>query len=299
MEMRGVEAVANTGGRKQSLLTVTHTPGEAGKITYQAPAGRSLLIRSEYRPAAGPNNAFSIRMRLPAATPALTGAKAKVTLTGAGGDYAFDVPSNAGGSLIADGRFHNYTVLLTDTPTVDTSTDPPAVKGAENADFTGKGPYTGFSLIPSTAEASGLDIEFIRIGNIADSSDGDKDCTGQLKPDGAIGIDDNCPLVYNPDQLDGNGDGVGDACEDFDGDNVLNSCDNCPGLGNTNQSDKDSDGLGDVCDDSGDSGGCGVAPGPGDVDDGLTRGALLLCAALAAWGFSRLRRRLRARRGVA
>ena len=299
MEMRGVETVANSGGRKQSLLTVTHTPGEAGKITYQAPTGGSLLIRSEFRPAAGPNNAFTIRMRLPAATPALTGAKAKVTLTGAGGSYAFDVPADPGGSLIADGRFHNYTVLLTDTPAVDTSTDPPTVKGTENTAFTGKGPYTGFSLIPSTLEASGLDIEFIRIGNIADSSDGDKDCTGQLKPDGAIGIDDNCPLVYNPDQLDGNGDGIGDACEDFDGDSVLNSCDNCPGTGNTNQSDKDSDGLGDVCDDSGDSGGCGVAPGPVDGGSGLTRGALLLGAALAAWGFSRLRRRLRARRGVA
>ena len=150
-------------------------------------------------------------------------------------------------------------MLLTDTPTVDTSTDPPTVKGTENTDFTGKGPYTGFSLIPSTAEASGLDIEFIRVANIADSSDGDKDCAGQLKPDGAIGIDDNCPLVYNPDQLDGNGDGIGDACEDFDGDNVVNGCDNCPGLGNTNQSDKDSDGLGDVCDDG--ATGCGVAIG--------------------------------------
>jgi len=187
-------------------------------------------------------------------------------------------------------------VLLTDTPTVDATMDPPVVKAVENTAFTGKS-YTGFSLVPSTVEASGLDIEFIRIGNIVDSSDGDKDCQGQLKPDGAIGADDNCPLVYNPDQLDGNGDGIGDACEDFDGDQVLNSCDNCPGTGNTNQADKDGDGLGDVCDDSGDSG-CGVAPGP-SAPRGLPAGALLIGAAFALWGLTRLRRRLRARRGAA
>ena len=30
------------------------------------------------------------------------------------------------------------------------------------------------------------------------------------------------PKLYNPDQADGNNDGVGDACEDYDGDNKLN-----------------------------------------------------------------------------
>jgi hypothetical protein len=32
--------------------------------------------------------------------------------------------------------------------------------------------------------------------------------------DGVLDIEDNCPLVNNPDQFDGNADGVGDACED-------------------------------------------------------------------------------------
>jgi hypothetical protein len=274
---------------------VTHTPGEGGKITYQAAPGTSLLIRGAFRPAAGPNNAFTVRMRLPAATPSLTQAKAKVTLTGPAGSYAFDVPTNPAGFLIADGRFHNYTVLLTDTPTVDTTTTPPTVNAQENQAFTAND-YTGFILTPSTIEMSNIDIELIRIGNVADASDGDLDCRGQLKPDGAIGADDNCPNLYNPDQLDGNGDGVGDACEDFDGDSVLNGCDNCPGRGNTDQRDSNQNGVGDACDDTGSSGGCGVAPHSSTWP--MTGAVLLIAAAMALLGLTRLRRRQARRRGA-
>ncbi len=72
--------------------------------------------------------------------------------------------------------------------------------------------------------------------------------------DGIADSDDNCPELANPDQADGNGDGLGDACTapppapDRDGDGVPDAWDNCPDLANPDQVDRDGDGLGDVCD---------------------------------------------------
>lgn len=54
--------------------------------------------------------------------------------------------------------------------------------------------------------------------------------------DGVTNLQDNCPLVANPDQADTDGqDGVGDAC------------DNCPAIFNPGQEDSDHDGVGDAC----------------------------------------------------
>ena len=87
---------------------------------------------------------------------------------------------------------------------------------------------------------------------------------------------DNCPYVFNPDQLDFDGDGTGDDCDgDDDGDGVNDPNDNCPFTYNPGQEDIDGDGLGDVCDP--DKDGDGVLndfdncpdifnPGQGDVD---------------------------------
>jgi hypothetical protein len=76
----------------------------------------------------------------------------------------------------------------------------------------------------------------------APGGDGDHDGI----PDGQ----DNCPLVYNPDQTDTDGDGKGDACDDdIDGDGIHNDDDNCPTVANADQADQDGDGIGDACDD--------------------------------------------------
>jgi len=65
---------------------------------------------------------------------------------------------------------------------------------------------------------------------------------------------DNCPLVANENQADGNGNGIGDVCEacaggttDPDRDGVCDPEDNCPTTNNPNQDDFDGDGFGDAC----------------------------------------------------
>ncbi len=100
--------------------------------------------------------------------------------------------------------------------------------------------------------------------------DGDGYCTpGQQ---GECTGEDNCPLVYNPDQADSDGDGAGDACDncpdaanadqaDADDDGAGDACDNCPDTANAEQADADGDGLGDVCDPDRD--GDGIAQGDG------------------------------------
>ena len=106
--------------------------------------------------------------------------------------------------------------------------------------------------------------------------------------DGILNDVDNCVLVFNPDQLDTDGDGQGDLCDDDDdNDGVLDTNDNCQFIPNADQADNDGDGEGDLCDDDDDNDGvldeddnCPFTAntdqadidfdGVGDVCDGLT-----------------------------
>jgi len=108
----------------------------------------------------------------------------------------------------------------------------------------GGGVYLGPTDVPAAGHADRLPA------HDADDLDGD----------GLVGAHDNCAAASNPDQLDGNLDGVGDAC-DRDNDGWADEEDNCPEDLNPTQADCDEDGVGDAC--SPDADGDGI---PDDCD---------------------------------
>lgn len=94
-----------------------------------------------------------------------------------------------------------------------------------------------------------------------------RDGDGDGVPDGS----DNCPTIFNPDQVDSDLDGRGNACDncptnanptqvDSDGDGWGDACDKCPGFFNITNFDSDGDGRGDECDN------CPGAWNPGQED---------------------------------
>jgi hypothetical protein len=300
VEQNGWESASSSGPDMKTVLRFTSVPGNAG-VSY---TGKQPALRIVGSPSASkvPVNSVSVRMRVPvSAGGALKGATASLTI---GGDTVQIPPSPA--ALVADGAWHNYVAPL--------SSD--GFKG---------GTFDSFSFSPSNKpyDGEGIEVEFIRVANVPSLKDSDKfgarcPCNNkELTPaakkactmacvgkddndlvvvdlaDGIIDTEDNCPTVYNPDQIDSNGDGVGDACEDFDADGVVNAWDNCPTVTNSRQVDKNHNGIGDVCDGS-QSTPCFLAPdslgGPVSSGPGALLGALLT-GSVAALVIRRRRRR--------
>jgi hypothetical protein len=111
----------------------------------------------------------------------------------------------------------------------------------------------------------GVVIDDFGVSGLEDDEDDDND--------GVLDIEDNCPLIPNPQQEDADGDGQGDACDpDDDNDGIQDFEDNCPLVANPGQEDADNDGIGDVCDTDEDNDG---VPNDSDTCPGTPAGTIV------------------------
>lgn len=143
-----------------------------------------------------------------------------------------------------------------------TDTDGDDQGDACDPDDDGDGVVDTLDNCPLFGNASQTDTDGDLTGDVCDdNADGDAiaddaDGSGTYNPctgGNVSNCDDNCRLDVNDTQLDGDGDGIGDACDtnqdnDGDGDSIADGIDNCPGDANPLQGDADRDGQGDACD---------------------------------------------------
>ena len=108
--------------------------------------------------------------------------------------------------------------------------------------------YSKDGSVSNGSDCGWVDYITLPFGSIVDSDN-----------DGVEDTQDNCPLVYNPNQEDDDSDGVGNVCDncptvpnasqiDTDSDTHGDVCDNCPTMANQTQSNSDGDDYGNICD---------------------------------------------------
>jgi hypothetical protein len=172
---------------------------------------------------------------------------------------------------------------------------------SSNAAFPTYEPLQDISSAGLTALLSGENLLAIGVWNNGAPNSNDLVLVPRLSVDGETL--DNCPDIFNPDQLNTDADTQGDACDldddndglydlidncrlifntgqfDPDDDFLGNACDNCPNVSNFDQLDTDGDGVGDTCDNclvdpnadqqDADGDGAGDVCDPDDDDDGV------------------------------